>query len=91
MHWPAQVGDEAEIKKDMVVRPFPTVHRVPSQGYLVVRRKKQLKQEFVDAGKDAIISAKKNGVEINDFVEVCPLQDTVAPQLDTPAHTSIVC
>jgi hypothetical protein len=52
------------------VQPFPTEHSIPSQGYLVVSRKKKLKAEFVGAGKEAIISARKTGIEVSDVVEV---------------------
>lgn len=52
------------------VQPFPTEHSIPSQGYLVVSRKKKLKAEFVGAGKEAIIAARKTGIEVSDVVEV---------------------
>lgn len=60
-----QVGDQVEVKKGYFVRPFPTVHVIPSQGYLVYAQKKKLKEEFQGAGKDAIIAAKKSGIDVN--------------------------
>jgi hypothetical protein len=66
-----QPGSEVTLRGDIVVRPFPTVHTLPSQGYLVVSKKKQLKKEYAGAGRDAIIAAKKSGVEINDYIEAC--------------------
>lgn len=65
-----QVGEEVSVRKDIVVRPFATCHTVPSQGYLIVSKKKKLKQEYVGASREAIIAAKKSGVEINDVAEV---------------------
>ena len=67
-----QVGEEVAVRKDIVVRPFATCHTIPSQGYVVVSKKRKLKQEYVGAGKDAIINAKKEGIEINDVAEVTP-------------------
>ena len=60
------------MRKDVVVRPFPTCHVVPSQGYLVVSKRKKLKQEYVGAGREVIIDAKNKGIEINDVTEVSP-------------------
>lgn len=64
------MGEEVSVRKDFVLRPFATCHTVRSQGYLVIRKKKKLKQEFVGVGPQAIIAAKKQGIEINDFAEV---------------------
>ena len=35
-------GDEIPLKGNYVARVFPTFHRVPSQGYLIVEKKKRL-------------------------------------------------
>jgi hypothetical protein len=65
-----QVGQEVSVRNDIVIRPFATCHTVPSQGYLIVSRRKKLKQEYVGASRDVIIGAKKRGIEISDFTEV---------------------
>lgn len=43
---PIQPGDRVLISPDYEVRPFDTIHRVRSQGYLVYRRYKRLKPLF---------------------------------------------
>jgi hypothetical protein len=66
-----QVGEEASVRKDIVIRPFATCHSIPSQGYLVVSKKSKLKPEFAGACKEVIIDAKKKGTEISCMTEVC--------------------
>lgn len=43
----ADESAEIPLTKQLFVRPFPTRHRVPSQGYVVWRRRSKLKDEFV--------------------------------------------
>ncbi|WAR01511.1 RNZ1-like protein [Mya arenaria] len=49
--------------------PFPTVHRVASQGYLVYKTTKKLKPEFKDLKGHEIGAKKKDGVDIYDVTE----------------------
>ena len=65
-----QVGDEVELKGGFTVRPFKTVHVIPSQGYLIYRHKKKLKDEFQGAGRDAIVAAKNSGIDVTTNWEV---------------------
>lgn len=60
------------MKKGFFVRPFPTVHVIPSQGYLIYHEKKKLKEEFQGAGREAIIAAKKSGIDVNTTWQVRP-------------------
>ncbi|MCC6137100.1 MAG: hypothetical protein IT287_00585 [Bdellovibrionaceae bacterium] len=40
------IGDTVDIDKDYRVQSFKTVHRVPSQGFILYKNKKKLKPEF---------------------------------------------
>lgn len=63
---PARVGEFYDLDKLHVLKPFATPHRVPSQGYIVFQKKKRLKEEFREQGREAILAAKKAGVDPNE-------------------------
>ena len=53
-HWPLEVdlvpldvGDEVKVHNDLWVKAIQTFHPVPSLGYVISRRVKKLKQEFL--------------------------------------------
>ena len=46
---PLAAGEELPIGKHRFVRPFPTFHRVPSQGYTVWERRTRLRDELRDS------------------------------------------
>ena len=48
----------------MFVKPFPTNHRVPSQGYILYRTKKTLKAEFQGRTSQEITSLVRNNRDI---------------------------
>ena len=50
------------------VRPFPTHHRVPSQGYLVYKQNKRLKSEYQGLPGPEIGKLAREGVNIHDVV-----------------------
>ena len=68
---PCQPGDCIEINDKLIVRVFPTVHRVPSQGYAVYRRtrSKQKLPEYSELKGQALGELKKQGIE--PFQQVC--------------------
>lgn len=47
-------------------RVFPTVHRVPSNGYALMQRKKKLKAEFQQLSGREIVELRRQGIEINE-------------------------
>lgn len=65
---PIAPGDEYTLRRDLVVRPFETVHRVPSQGYLFERVHKRLREPYQGLGGDEIHRLRKEGVEIDEPV-----------------------
>lgn len=83
---PLSVGEELKLGKGVEVAPFPTDHRVPSQGYALWRTKRKLKPEFKDLpGKEIGRLRTEEGVEVTDEVktlEVVYTGDTRANALD---------
>ena len=62
-------GDSMSLGKRWTVRPLPSFHPVPSQGYALMERRKRLKPELQDLGRDAIRQAALNGEDINEVHE----------------------
>lgn len=62
-------GDTVELDKQHGLRAFATPHRIPSQGYLLLHRKKRLREEFARGDRDAILRAKAAGIDPNETVE----------------------
>lgn len=63
----AEPGILYDLDKIYVMKPFPTVHRVPSQGYLVFQKKKRLKEALREQGEEAIRAAKSRGEDPNEY------------------------
>ncbi|MCC6125030.1 MAG: metal-dependent hydrolase [Pirellulales bacterium] len=61
---PIRAGDEIEISREHVVTVSPTVHTVPSFGFVVWERRKKLKPEFLGLPGEKIRDLKFSGVEI---------------------------
>ena len=62
-------GEAMPLGKRWVVRPLPSFHPVPSQGYALMERRKRLKPELQGAGRDAIREAALRGETINEAHE----------------------
>lgn len=61
-------GDEMlEVLDGWFLKAFATEHTVPSQGYLLYRRKKRLRDEFRAMPGAEIGRLRKSGVEVEDF------------------------
>lgn len=57
----AQVGQEAWLSSEAVVRPFATQHRVPSQGYVLSSVRRKLKPQLVGRPGSEIAALHKAG------------------------------
>lgn len=63
-------------------KPFPTVHRVPSQGYLVYLRKKELRPDFRDFDREEILRRKAQGEDPNIYSDVPVIAFTGDTQIE---------
>lgn len=82
---PLAVGEELDLGDRLSVRPFPTDHSIPSQGYALVRRRDKLKAEHRGLPGAEIARLRRQGVEVTDQVEVVEVAypgDTRASVLD---------
>ncbi|CAN8076976.1 unnamed protein product [Agarophyton chilense] len=60
--------DEVEFKKGWVIRSVQTKHTVPSQGYVVLRKRKKLKREFMGLSGSELVALKRKNVVIEDVI-----------------------
>jgi len=83
---PVQLDQTYPLKGNYFFRPFQTHHRVPSFGYTVFERKKQLKAQFRTCSREELIELRQKRIEIEEFHEL-PLVsftgDTKIEYLDT--------
>ena len=63
---PLAPGKELLLRRDLVVRPFKTVHRVPSQGYLFERVAKRLRAEHRGRTEEEIVALRRDGVRVDE-------------------------
>lgn len=79
---------ELEIKHNIFIRAFDTMHTVPSLGFVMVERRSKLKPELVGLPQEKLIDLKKQGQEITQVHEiplVCYTGDTMwGPHFDRP-------
>lgn len=83
---PTQPGAPSyELNQQHTIAPFPTVHPVPSQGYLIYGRKQKLKPEYQGLPGTQIRDLRQSGVEIAETIltpEVAFTGDTSIDFLD---------
>lgn len=78
-------GEEIELSRELVVTTTPTVHTVPSVGYVVWERRKKLKPEYAELDGPQIRDLRLSGVEVSAEVRtpiVGYLGDTSPKGLD---------
>ena len=90
--WPLQVeavpmkaGQEVALRKDLIVRAFPTFHPVPSLGYLFLRRVPKLRAEFAHLPGREIGARRRAGEDLFESLEHLELAyatDTLPSVLD---------
>lgn len=74
-HAPGQVigvnpGEDVPIRRGLVVRPYEVAHHAWALGFSVVETRHKLKPEFVGKSGPQLVALKKQGVAIEDHVEV---------------------
>ena len=85
---PLEPDKEIEVKNNIFLRAFATMHTVPSNGYVLLERRSKLKPELVGLPQDQLVELKKRGQEITQLMEiplVCYTGDTMwGPHFDRP-------
>ncbi|MHC4291921.1 MAG: MBL fold metallo-hydrolase [Planctomycetota bacterium] len=66
----AKPGDEYQIKPNLIARVFPTKHSYQSVGFSVIETRKKLKAEYQGLTGPQIVELKKQGVEIENPIEI---------------------
>jgi ribonuclease Z len=67
---PLAAGEELPLGKNRFVRPFPTFHRVPSQGYTVWERRTRLRDELRHLDGRALGQMRRAGEAVDEAHEV---------------------
>jgi len=63
-------GQTVEIRKGLAIRPFKTIHRIPSQGYVIFDVRQKLKAEYAHLPGQEIGRLRKEGTEVTERLEV---------------------
>ncbi len=63
-------GDEYQIKPNLFARAFPTKHSAGSIGFTVLEKRKKLKPEYVGLTGPQIVELKKQGIQIDNPLEI---------------------
>jgi ribonuclease Z len=63
---PIEPGEDFALATTRFVRPFPTFHRVPSQGYTVWERRHRLRPEFRGRRGDELGKLRTEGIAIDE-------------------------
>ena len=63
-------NERIDIRKDLYVKSYRSVHSTPCQGYIICETKKKLRSEYLGfTGKD-IAELRKAGVDISEEIEI---------------------
>lgn len=57
----ARPGGNISLKPNIFIRPFPTVHKIPSFGYSIYRSFRKLRQDLKNIPREEIAKLTKNG------------------------------
>lgn len=63
-------GDEYAIKPNLFARAFPTRHTAGSVGFTILEKRKKLKSEYAGLSGPQIVALKKQGIAIDNPVEI---------------------
>jgi ribonuclease Z len=63
-------GDEFALRRDLLVRTFPTRHTTDSLGFSVIDVRQKLKDEYVGLSGPEIVELKEQEIEVTRRVEV---------------------
>lgn len=77
-----QPEQKMELDDNWCFQPFRTLHRVTSQGYTILRRKKKLLEEFKDRSGPQLEELRRQGVTIEALVETPEVSFTGDTQIE---------
>lgn len=85
---PLAPGSDLEIKNNIYLRSFETVHTATSLGYTVLEYRSKLKPDLAGLPQEKLVELKRNGQEITQTLQiplVCYTGDTMwGPLFDRP-------
>ena len=67
---PLHAGEDFELRRGLLARPFAVRHAQPALGYAVIDVRQKLKEEYIGLSGPEIVELKKQGVEITNRVEI---------------------
>lgn len=79
---PAKRGDTFEVTPKLSVKPFQTLHRIPSLGYSLYRKVRKLRSELVGKSSSEIAKLKQEGMEPTTEQEECLFSFTGDTQIE---------
>ena len=80
-------GESVKYDTGLYAKPFRTLHRVPSAGWLFSRKKNKLKPEFMGMNHKDIANLRKSGTAITETV----ISNELAYATDTKLEAVLAC
>lgn len=68
--------EDVELRRGLVIRPFDVNHGASALGYSIIEKRHKLRPEFVGKTGPQLVALKKEGVQIEEHVEVTLLTYT---------------
>ncbi|GFO07504.1 ribonuclease z [Plakobranchus ocellatus] len=90
---PVASDEVVRINARYFVKAFPTIHRVPSQGYIVYKEEKRLKEEFRGMAGFDVAALHRQGTDIHDVIvtpEIAYTGDTVFEVFTSPPNPDLL-
>ena len=63
-------GSEFQLRPDLKVRSYRSIHRVPCQGYVISNTRTKLREEFIGASPEKLRQSRASGIEIDRQIEI---------------------
>ncbi|CAL1536168.1 unnamed protein product [Lymnaea stagnalis] len=86
-------GDVVRLNSSYYVKAFPTIHRIPSQGYILYKEVKKLKEEFKGMQGFQVAALHREGKEIHDIIvtpEIAYCGDTTFEVFTNPPTSDLL-
>lgn len=83
-------GEEFELGRNLVARPFRSPHTAPCQGYSVWGRRHKLRPEYAGLPGEKIRDLRAEGVQVTDTLEVAEVAFTGDTRIDVLEQEAVV-